>query len=223
MSGLTATLILESSRLPLTKTLEDDATATVQPIAGTGTVPNIGAHLFTVKTGDFERFEAALTRDDTIDSFERVVEMEGEAVYRFEYASDATVFSAAIAEVRGISLDWTNDGTAWTVRVWLPDREALASLWEFARDHDVEFTLGRVYDYTSPDESGTDLTRDQKNAILRALKMGYFEEPREATLDEVAAELGVSQPAAGGLIRRGLKRLVVSSLADDADIPDSDW
>jgi predicted DNA binding protein len=45
--------------------------------------------------------------------------------------------------------------------------------------------------------------------------MGYFEEPRDATLGDVAAELDISQPAASGLLRRGIKRLVVSSLMDD--------
>ena len=36
-------------------------------------------------------------------------------------------------------------------------------------------------------------------ALLTALDAGYFEEPREVTLREVAAELDISQPAAGGL------------------------
>jgi predicted DNA binding protein len=43
--------------------------------------------------------------------------------------------------------------------------------------------------------------------------MGYFEEPRTATLSDVAAELGISQPAAGGLLRRGVRRLVESRVA----------
>lgn len=128
MSDLTATIRVESPDLALTETVADDETATVQPVAGAGTDPNLGGYLFTVRTDDLERFETALERDHTIDGFERVVDDGGEAVYRFEYGPEATVFSAAIAVANGISLDWTHDGTAWTVRVWLPDREALASL-----------------------------------------------------------------------------------------------
>jgi predicted DNA binding protein len=217
MSDITATLRIESPDLALTETVAADDTATVQPVAGAGTVPNLGAHLFTVRTDDFDRFEAALDRDHTIDSFERVVESEGEAVYSFEYGSEATVFSAAIAEVHGISLDWTNDGTAWTVRVWLPDREALAALWEYATDRGIDFSLERVCDYASPVETDPGLTGAQREAILLALEMGYFEEPRAATLSEVAAELGISQPAAGGLLRRAIRRLVVSTVAVEAD------
>lgn len=215
MSAITATLRVESPDLALTETVACDASATVQPVASAGTVPNLGAHLFTVRTEDFDRFETALDRDHTVDAFERVVERGEGAVYSVQYGSGATVFSAAIARVSGVSLDWANDGTAWTVRVWLPDREALASLWEFASERGIDFSLERVSDHARPVESEPDLTATQREAILLALEMGYFEEPRGATLDEVAAELGISQPAAGGLLRRAIRRLVVSTVGTD--------
>lgn len=216
MSDVTATLRVESPDLPLTATVAHDETATVRPVSGAGTVPDLGASLFTVRTDDFERFETGLAHDRTIDAFERVVDLGSEAVYRFEYDPEATVFSRAIAEVDGVSLEWVNDGTAWTVRVWVPDRAGLASLWEFATDHDIAFSLERVADATT---EGSDpvLTADQREAILCALEMGYFEEPRGATLEEVAAALGISQPAAGGRLRRAIRRLVVATVAGGED------
>jgi predicted DNA binding protein len=213
MDDISATLRVKSPDLALTKTVRSVAAATVKPVSGAGTAPSLGAYLFSVRTDDFEQFEAALRQDPTIDSFARIVADGPEAVYRFEYDSGATVFSAAIAAVDGISLDWTNDGAAWIVRVWLPDREALASLWEYAIDHDVEFSLERVYEYTSFADAQPDLTDEQRDGLLLALEMGYFEEPRTATLSDVAAELGISQPAAGGLLRRGVRRLVESRVA----------
>lgn len=219
MSDLTATLRVESPDLPLTKTVAADETATVRPVSGAGTAPSLGAFLFTVQSDNFDRFEAALEQDHTIDAYERVVEQGAEAVYSFEYAPTATVFSAMVAEVNGISLDWTHDDTAWTVRVWLPDREALASLWEYATDHDIDFSLERVNDYATPDGMEPSLTQNQREAMLLALEMGYFEEPRGATLHEVADELDISQPAAGGRLRRGIRRLIVSTITPEADEP----
>jgi predicted DNA binding protein len=219
MDDITATLRVKSPNLPLTETIANAGAVTVKPVSGAGTAPNIGAYLFSVQTDDFKQFEAALQQDPTIDSFERIVEDGPEAVYRFEYDPEATVFSAAIAAVDGISINWTNDGAAWIVRVWLPDREALSSLWEYATDHDVEFSLEQVYDYTSFADSKPELTEDQQEGLLLALEMGYFEEPRAATLSDVAEELGTTQPAVGGLLRRGVRRLVESRVAvhrDDA-------
>ena len=211
VSDVTATIRVRSPDLALTATVANTA-ATVKPVSGAGTAPNLGAYLFTVETDDFREFEAALAADRTIDSFERVVERGAEAMYRFEYDPEATVISAAISDVGGISLEWTNDGTTWTVQVWLPDREALATLWEYATDRDVAFSLVRVHDHTA--ETGTDgtVTESQREALELAWEMGYFEEPRAATLREVAAELGISQPAAGGLLRRGIRRIVESTV-----------
>ena len=217
MSDLTATLRIESPALPLTKTVAADETATVRPVSGAGTAPGLGAFLFSVRTDDFDRFEAALEQDDTIEAYERVVEHGAEAVYRFEYSDEATVFSGAVAEVSGTALEWTHDEAAWTVRVWLPNREALAALSEFAADHDIDFTLKRVSDYARPDGMEPRLTEDQRETLLLALEMGYFEEPRATSLEAIAAELGISQPSAGGRLRRGMRRLLLSTIADDVD------
>ena len=214
MTDVTATISLESPDLALTETVAYDESAVVQPVSGSGTVPDSEAHLYTVRSADFDRFEAGLAQDHTVAAFERVVDIGTGYVYRFEYTAEASVFSAAVASVDGVSLDWTNDGTAWTVQVWLPDRDALGTLWEHAERHDIEFTLQRVSDYAAV---GTDagLTAAQRDALLLALELGYFEEPRAASLRDVAAELDISQPAAGGLLRRGIRRLLLSTIAAD--------
>lgn len=219
MSDITAILTVESPDLPLTSTLATDETAIVKPVSGAGTVSALSTHLFTVRTNDFDRFETGLSRDETIDTYERVVNQGAEAIYRFEYDSEALVFSEAIAEVGGVSLYWVNEDTTWTVQVWLPDREALALLWEYATDYDIEFTIERVSNHVTLGEPNSNLTQTQRDAIFRAFEMGYFEEPREATLDEVAAELGITQPAASGLLRRGINRLVTSLVAGEIDEP----
>ena len=211
MSDVTATIQVHSPDLALTETVANTA-ATIKPVSGAGTAPNLGAYLFTVETDDFRGFEAALAADPTIDSFERVVERGAEAMYRFEYDPEATVFSAAISDVGGISLEWTNDDATWTVRVWLPDREALSTLWEYATDRDVAFSLVRIHDHANVAETERNVTESQREALELAWEMGYFEEPRAATLSEVAAELGISQPAAGGRLRRGIRRIVESTV-----------
>jgi predicted DNA binding protein len=99
--------------------------------------------------------------------------------------------------------------------VWVPDREQLARLWAFAEDNDMDVRLQRTNEYAGPITEDADLTAAQREALLTALDAGYFEEPREVTLDEVATELDISQPAAGGLLRRGIKRLLLATVARD--------
>ena len=65
-------------------------------------------------------------------------------------------------------------------------------------------------EYASVIETVVGPTDNQREALLFALEAGYFEEPREVTLGEVATGLGIPQPAASGLLRHGIKRLIVS-------------
>nr|WP_303650300.1 helix-turn-helix domain-containing protein [Halalkalicoccus sp. NIPERK01] len=102
----------------------------------------------------------------------------------------------------------------------MPDRTNLAPLWDYAERNDIDIELLRVNEYASLGNTDAGLTDSQREALLVALDTGYFEDPRNATLSEVAANLDISQPAASGLLRRGTKRLIVSSLMDDGEKPE---
>jgi predicted DNA binding protein len=101
--------------------------------------------------------------------------------------------------------------------VWIPERRDLVHLWDYAQQNGIDLDLLRVNEYASLGSTDAGLTDSQRDALLVALETGYFEEPRDATLGEVAADLDISQPAASGLLRRGIRRLIVSSLTDDSE------
>jgi predicted DNA binding protein len=215
MSDVTAVVRVQHPDLVLTRTVTHDQTATVKPVSEAGTDPQSGKYLYHIHSDDFGRFEAGLQIDHTIADYEQVLQTGEEAIYSFEYDEQAKLFSPVISIANGVALDMENDGTAWTMTVWMPSREQLSRLWDYATDNNIEIQLQRVNDYASPLETDTGLTDSQREALLVALETGYFEEPRDASLRDVAAELGISQPAAGGLLRRGMKRLILSSLPTD--------
>ncbi len=59
------------------------------------------------------------------------------------------------------------------------------------------------------------LTERQREVLQTAMREGYFEVPRDCTLDELADELGVDKSTASGVLRRGearvLKRFLTSA------------
>jgi predicted DNA binding protein len=216
MSDIKAVVRVEHPDLVLTKTITYDSSSKVKPVSEAGTDPRSGRFLYHVESTDFSRFEEGLRNDDTISKFERVIDTtDGKAVYSFEYTAEAKTFSPVISMANGVALDMENDGNAWLITVWMPEREGLASLWEYAQTNDIDIDLLRVNEYASIASTAAGLTESQREALLVAFEAGYFEDPRDATLGEVADELDISQPAASGLIRRGLNRLIVSSLVDD--------
>jgi predicted DNA binding protein len=218
MADIKAVVRVEHPDIVLTRTVAHDRSSKVKSVSEAGTDPTSGKFFYHIESADFRRFEDGLRNDHTIGEFERVTETgDGKAIYRFEYTDEATVLSPVVSTANGVILDMENDGDAWIMTVWMSERTDLVHLWDYAERNDVDIDLLRVNEYASLGSTDAGLTDSQREALLVALEAGYFEEPRDATLGEVAAELDISQPAASGLLRRGIKRLVVSSMMDDSD------
>jgi len=218
MTDIKAVVRVKHPDIVLTETVTHDPSSKVTSVSEAGTDPTSGRFFYRIESSDFSRFEDGLGRDNTVGDFERVIETrDREAIYSFEYTDEAKILSPVISNANGVILGMENDGEAWIFTIWLPERTNLMELWDYARQHDVEIELLRVNEYASLGTTDAGLTDSQRDALLVAFETGYFEEPRDATLSEVAAELDISQPAASGLLRRGVKRLVVASLLDGSE------
>ena len=221
MSDITAVVRIEHPDIVLTKTVTHDQSSTVTSVLEAGTDPTSGKFFYRIESSDLSRFEDGLRNDHTIGEFERVIETRDEkAIYRFEYTDDAKVISPIISSANGVILEMTNDGNGWILTVWMPNRKNLAPLWNYAEQDDIAIDLLRVNEYASLGKTDAGLTDSQREALLVALEAGYYDDPRNATLSDVAADLDISQPAVSGLLRRGTKRLIVSSLLDDSEKTD---
>ena len=214
MADILAVFRVEHPDIALTGTVAHDETATIRPIRQAGTDPESDRYLFSVTSDDFDAFEAGLAADPTVEVWERLIRLEDEAVYAFTYADDAILLSTEIGRSNGVVLEMLNEGTAWIFKTWFPNRSLAQHVWDFAKEHGADIELDRINEHGSIVSGSYGLTETQREAILVALETGYFDEPRGATLGEVARHLDISQPAASGLLRRGLKRLVRSTVAE---------
>lgn len=218
MSEITAVVRVEHPDIVLTKTVTHDRSSVVKSVLEAGTDPSSGRFFYRVESADFSRFEAGLRADHTIDEFDRVVETsDGQAIYSFAYTEDAKVISPIISSATGVILEMENDGIGWLLTIWMPDRTKLALLWDFAEENGIDIELLRVNEYAGIEQTDSGLTDSQREALLVAFELGYFDDPRQATLGDVAAALDISKPAASGLLRRGTRRLIVSSLVEDGE------
>lgn len=217
MSDIKAVVRAEHPEIVLTQTVAHDRSAKARSVSEAGTDPTLGKFFYHIESSDFDRFEDGLQRDSTVADFERIIETRDEkAIYSFEYTDEAKVLTPVISAANGVVLDMENDESAWILTVWMSERTDLAQLWDYAHRNGIDIELLRVNEYASLGQTDAGLTDIQRDALLAALEIGYFEEPRNATLGDLAADLDISQPAASGLLRRGIKRLIVSSIADDS-------
>lgn len=217
MTDILAVFRVQHSDLALTETLAHDETATIRPIRQAGRSPESERHLFSVQASDFEVFEEGLEADPTVAAFEQVVLLGEEAVYAITYTDEVMLFSTRIGRSNGVILNLDHEGTTWIFKCWFPDRTAAAEVWRYAVEEGISIEIERINEYGSVVGNSYGLTTEQQRAILTALDVGYFDEPRGATLGDLADALDISEPAASGLLRRALKRLVLSTLAEAED------
>jgi predicted DNA binding protein len=206
--SLVAVVDLEHPDLALTPTIRSTE-ASITVVSHTATDPDTGMFFFLVESDAFPSFEAALERDHTVEESLLVAEADDTRIYRLSHSPEAILVSPITIQMGGLMLEAEATDVGWSVRLQLPDRETLSALWDHCDREGIDFDIDRFYsldEFSLDDRVG--LTDAQRETLLTAYEAGYFEEPRGASLQELADELGVSPTAVGGRIRRGVARLI---------------
>ena len=105
------------------------------------------------------------------------------------------------------------------IETYLPDRERLTALIDALDEATAGVSLRRL---TRIDDEGTDrsnrvvlelydLTDKQREAATKAVAAGYYETPREASVGELADELGISKSAMSQRLAAVESKLAVSA------------
>ncbi|MGB9965536.1 bacterio-opsin activator domain-containing protein [Halobacterium sp. CBA1126] len=159
--------------------------------------------------GDLDAFESAVAEDPTVDEATRLDTHESEALYRAEWPGGVESVANAVVETGGTLVSATGQRGGWDLRIRFENPGQLPSFSTYCERHDVTYEVKRVFrsgDAGAPDRFG--VTEKQREALVAALDAGFYEVPPEATMSEVADELGISQQALSKRLRRGHGNLV---------------
>jgi len=102
--------------------------------------------------------------------------------------------------------------TGWRQAGWFADREsfgAFSSFWQ----RNAAFRLNRLTRDGEPEPPGDGLTDRQQEALRTAYERGYFDIPRGASLEAVAAELDITAASLSERLRRAQTQLIEETLA----------
>lgn len=102
--------------------------------------------------------------------------------------------------------------TGWTQTGWFASRKAFDEFRTFWQEN-ATFRLRRLTHDGDPEPPGDGLTDDQREALRTAYELGYFDIPRGATLDEVAAELALAPSSVSERLRRAQTQLIEETMA----------
>lgn len=160
---------------------------------------------------DLDAFDAALADDPTVARPTPLVDVGDRRLYRAELTDEGlrTSIYPLLVEEGGVVRELTADHRGWSFRVAFPGRESVDRFFDFCADHGIDADLYRLYEEsTSAPGSSYGLTDSQREALIAAVDSGYFEIPRESSLDELGERLGISGNAASERVRRAMSALV---------------
>lgn len=165
--------------------------------------------LFAWAAGPLDAFEDAMAGDPTVERFETLDAVDGKRLYRIAVAgATEVVLYPRWVELGAERLEARFADGWWHGRMRFPDRDALADYRSYLDEEAIEFRLERLYDADRAAADDIGLTEQQRETLLLALEMGFFDIPRETTTAGLAEELGVSNQAVSERLRRGYARLV---------------
>jgi biotin operon repressor len=203
-----------------------DLEVTVIPEASMG--PRRSIYLLRFGEGERETVPvdevvSVLEADHTVESVELMPVFEREPLIGVAFAPETKLLAPQVTSEGGFVLEARSsrpdeDLRGWYERWLLPSREALHGIWQHARDEGFEFDVIRFREQgdTAPEYAGTSrLTEEQRETLVLAYERGYFAEPRGTSLEDLAAELGISPTAVAGRLKRGMRALVGMTVVSD--------
>lgn len=215
--SLIAEFSLRAPDLALATALEAAPGMTVELEQQMATRADAPVFVFWAFGGDFDRLEEGLVRDETIRETEIIEELGDRVLYRARLEPGNAIPVYPFYQQLGASpLAATGSHEGWQRRVRFPDRESVIELRELCADRDVTFCLHRLYtpgDAELEDEFG--LSPEQREALTTAQREGYFDVPRQLSLDELGERLDISGQSASERVRRGVSELVTNTLLGD--------
>lgn len=166
--------------------------------------------------------ESALEDDSSVHELRTLDRTDSIAYYNVRWAEPVQALIDQIVNRHGIVHEASATHGIWSLTLQFVNQDALEGFQTFFSDRGDEFELQRLYDGTAPRERAYDLTASQREALVRALELGYFEVPRASTIEELAADLDLSTNAVSQRLRRGTRNLTRNTLTVSADHSSTD-
>jgi predicted DNA binding protein len=164
--------------------------------------------------------EAALDHDPTVESYTAVTAGDGEWLYDLDFTDRGRQLCRLLLE-NAVVLEATAMDGNWRIRLRFPDRARANRVYELLDERDVDVDVLRLCEPTDVTSERIRLTEQQREALSKAFEYGYFDIPRQISMQELADELDISHQALSERLRRAYETLVSSELGTSAECAES--
>lgn len=166
-----------------------------------------------ISTENSSAIDGALGDDPSVTDYDRLKGSDGEYLYRVTLSDEIRLVRELIHAYDGIITEVYGDSDEWTLEVRFSTREQFSELDQEFEQFGIYPTYHTIESIDDSDEELMNvLTDPQRRSIELAMERGYYEIPREASLEDLAEELDISHQALSEQFRRAGKRLAEAQL-----------
>jgi len=167
---------------------------------------------FWVRGTETDDVEASFDPHPGVTAIRMVDSVEDEYLLRAEWKQEYFGILSALARANVVVLTGIGTKDEWRFEVRGESQEAIAEFREYCQEHDIPIEITAVHAMLPIKGEGFELTETQREALVLAYERGYFDSPRESSLEEIADELGITQQSLSSRLRRGHRRLIGATL-----------
>jgi predicted DNA binding protein len=171
-----------------------------------GTFP----YIFVWNHTNYDLFEDTANALPGITSVTLIEKFDEGRLYKLTWEEEEHHLVSNIIRNDGVLLFARGDNKKWKFQLRFPKRDNVSQFFKDVSSKSIDLELTSLFEEVEfasvKDESV--LTTKQEHALKTALKMGYFNTPRDVRLGDVATELNISASACSVLLRRGHKQLL---------------
>lgn len=209
-----ADITVSADAFPLGRVLEDVAGVEIE-LERIVPLQEAIIPLFWIAGDDPAVLETTLRDHPETEAVEQLTSAEEKTLFEVHWRTEINGLIRALIDTRAKILEATGTADTWDFRLRFASHEELSAFNVALTENDIPVTLRHIYNPTRPDEE-SELSVQQRDALLTAYRQGYFEVPRRTTLTELADTVEISDSALSQRIRRATNALVEHAfLADD--------
>lgn len=165
-----------------------------------------------VEMSDYDTFATEVERSDIVRSLEELDTSGGGRLFRIEWFSQSAPLFRCLGDCDLMVTHGRGDSSTWSFRLLSSTRAAFGTFQSACSEADVPITITRLADEVDRRGAMYRLTDKQREALLTARRLDYYERGNQVTLADVASELGISQQAVGDRLARGVRNLIDSTI-----------